>query len=67
MINRPIPFSQRKTDWLLVGFFVLNLTFITYIVDIEQLILPNPYTYQQPPWPPAPHSATPRSRRTRPP
>ena len=54
MINRPIPFSQRKTDWLLVGFFVLNLTFITYIVDIEQLILPNPYTYQQPPWPPAP-------------
>ncbi len=53
MMSRPVPFSRRKIDWLLVGFFVLNITFITYTVDIEQLILPDPIHYQQPLWPPA--------------
>ena len=41
-----IPLQQRKLDWLIVFFFLLNLFFITYIVDIEQLIIPNPYHYQ---------------------
>lgn len=54
MKSRPIPFSRRKLDWLLVGFFVLNIAFITYAVDVEQLILSDPYHYQQPLWPPAP-------------
>ncbi|MFZ1041599.1 MAG: emopamil-binding family protein [Anaerolineales bacterium] len=47
------PFLQRKLDWVFVAFFLVNLCFVTYIVDIEQLIIPNPYHYQQPPWPPA--------------
>jgi hypothetical protein len=53
MDHRPIPFSQRRADWIFVGFFLINLFFITYIVDIEQLIIPEPSHFQQPPWPPA--------------
>ena len=49
-----IPFRRRKQDWFFVAFFLINLLFITYIVDIEQLIIPDPYHYQQPAWPPAP-------------
>jgi hypothetical protein len=48
-----IPLRRRKRDWVFIGFFLINLLFITYIVDIEQLILPDPYHFQQPPWPPA--------------
>ncbi len=53
MGSNVLPFSQRKLDWVFVGFFLINLYFITYIVDIEQLIIPDPYHYVQPPWPPA--------------
>lgn len=49
-----IPLRQRKLDWFFIGFFLINLLFITYIVDIEQLIIPDPYHFTQPLWPPAP-------------
>jgi hypothetical protein len=52
-VNRlPIPFRQRRLDWLLVTFFVINFFFITYIVDLEQLVIPDPTDYSQPVWPP---------------
>jgi hypothetical protein len=54
MEHKPIPFSRRRVDWIFVGFFLINLFFITYIVDIEQLIIPDPFHFQQPIWPPAP-------------
>jgi len=53
MEYKTIPFSQRRLDWIFVGFFLINLFFITYIVDIEQLIIPDPSHFQQPLWPPA--------------
>jgi EXPERA (EXPanded EBP superfamily) len=53
MEQKTIPFSQRRVDWIFVGFFLVNLFFITYIVDIEQLIIPDPYHFTQPLWPPA--------------
>lgn len=53
MENKTIPFLQRRVDWIFVGFFMLNLFFITYIVDLEQLIIPDPSHFQQPLWPPA--------------
>jgi hypothetical protein len=53
MENKTIPFSRRRVDWIFVGFFLINLFFITYIVDIEQLIIPDPSHFQQPLWPPA--------------
>jgi hypothetical protein len=54
MESRAIPFSQRKWDWLFVLFFLVNLFFITYVVDLEQLVIPDPANYEQPAWPPAP-------------
>ncbi len=48
-----IPFRQRRLDWLFVAFFVINFFFITYVVDLEQLVIDNPLQYQQPLWPPA--------------
>jgi hypothetical protein len=47
------PFSQRRVDWIFVGFFLINLFFITYIVDLEQLVIADPHHFQQPIWPPA--------------
>ena len=52
MEYKTIPFSQRKVDWIFVGFFLINFFFITYIVDIEQLIIPDPDNFRQPFWPP---------------
>ncbi len=53
MEHKTIPFSRRKLDWIFVGFFLINFFFITYIVDIEQLVIPDPGNFQQPIWPPA--------------
>lgn len=53
-MRNAIPFSRRKLDWVIVFFFLFNLFFITYNVDIEQLIIPDPYQFQQPAWPRAP-------------
>ncbi len=52
MERRTIPFRQRRLDWLFVSFFLINLFFITYVVDLEQLVIPDPGHYQQPAWPP---------------
>ena len=52
MEHKPIPFSQRRVDWIFVGFFLINFFFITYIVDIEQLIIHDPSNFQPPLWPP---------------
>ncbi|MGB8215403.1 MAG: emopamil-binding family protein [Anaerolineales bacterium] len=52
-MNRiPIPFRQRRLDWLFVAFFSLNFFFITYVVDVEQLTIPDPIHYSQAAWPP---------------
>jgi hypothetical protein len=49
-----IPLRERKIDIVIICFFILNFTFITYIVDIEQNIIPDPYNFTYPIWPPAP-------------
>ena len=54
MEHKTIPFLQRRVDWFFVGFFLINFFFITYIVDIEQLIIPDPNNFRQPFWPPEP-------------
>lgn len=52
--RRPVPLSRRKLDWILLAFFAVNLFFITYFVDIEQLMIANPAHFQYPLWPPKP-------------
>lgn len=51
----PAPLAARKLDWLFIGFFLINLFFITYIVDVEQLVIADstPGKFAYPLWPPA--------------
>jgi hypothetical protein len=51
-MRRVIPLGRRKIDILFIGFFILNIAFITYIVDIEQLIIADPARFEYPIWPP---------------
>jgi hypothetical protein len=48
----PQPLSKRKLDVVWIAFFFINLTFITYIVDVEQLIIADPSHFDYPLWPP---------------
>jgi hypothetical protein len=47
-----IPLRQRKVDLIFIAFFLVNLFFVTYIVDIEQIIIPDPTHFHYPIWPP---------------
>ena len=40
-MERVIPLSRRKGDIIVLGFFWLNILLITYIVDVEQIVLPD--------------------------
>lgn len=51
-MNQTIPLSQRRSDWLPLIFFMINISFITYIVDIEQIIIRDPNHFEYPFWPP---------------
>lgn len=47
-----IPLRQRKRDIAILIFFWINILFITYQVDLEQLVVPDPANFQYPIWPP---------------
>ncbi len=49
-----IPFSQRRIDILLVAFFLINLLFVSYLIDTEQLVIASPAHFTYPIWPPRP-------------
>lgn len=53
-VRRAIPLARRRGDLIFLAFFIVNLGFITYIVDIEQLIIADPAHFQHPLWPPGP-------------
>lgn len=46
-----IPLKKRPVDYIYLGFFFINLLFITYIVDIEQLIIKDVDDFDYPLWP----------------
>lgn len=50
-MRTPVPLSARKLDWIIIGFFLINLTFITYVVDLEQLVIDDPGNFEYPLWP----------------
>ena len=54
MENKTIPFKDRPLDIAIVAFFLINLVFITYMVDLEQLVIPNVAHFTYPIWPPRP-------------
>jgi EXPERA (EXPanded EBP superfamily) len=49
----PRPLRRRPLDLLFIVFFLVNLVFVTYIVDIEQIVIADPRNFAQPAWPPA--------------
>jgi hypothetical protein len=52
--RRRVPIGRRRGDLVFVAFFLVNLLFITYVVDLEQLVIADPRHFTYPPWPPAP-------------
>ena len=51
---RTVPLRKRKYDLLFIAFFVVNASFITYVVDLEQLVIADPDDFTYPLWPPPP-------------
>jgi hypothetical protein len=50
-----LPLSARKTDIAILVFYWINLLFITYVVDVEQLVIPDLHgAWTYPLWPPKP-------------
>jgi hypothetical protein len=48
-----VPLRRRPIDWIFVAFFAVNLGFITYFFDIEQITVTNAVHFTQyPAWPP---------------
>lgn len=47
-----IPLSRRRGDIIILIFFLINILFITYIVDLEQLVIADPSNFTYPAWPP---------------
>jgi EXPERA (EXPanded EBP superfamily) len=52
MDRRPIPLAKRPGDIAILAFFIVNILFITYIVDLEQLVIADPAHFTYPIWPP---------------
>ncbi len=48
------PIWRRPLDLVVASFFLLNLVFITYQVDLEQLVIADPDHFTYPLWPPGP-------------
>ena len=47
-----LPLAERRYDLAFIVFFAINLGFITYIVDLEQLVIADPRHFTYPAWPP---------------
>lgn len=52
MAPKQIPLKKRPVDIALVIFFIINFIFITYMIDIEQLVIADTNNFQYPAWPP---------------
>jgi hypothetical protein len=50
-MRKVIPLKKRPVDLIYLVFFFINLTFITYVVDIEQIIIKDPASFKYPVWP----------------
>jgi hypothetical protein len=50
-MRQSIPLKERKIDYIYIFFFFLNLLYITYIVDLEQLVIKDVTNFKYPIWP----------------
>jgi EXPERA (EXPanded EBP superfamily) len=49
-----VPLRRRPIDVLFIVFFTINAAFITYVIDLEQLVIHDPAHFSYPVWPPPP-------------
>jgi hypothetical protein len=54
MARQILPLSGRKLDIAIQAFVCVNLLLITYVVELEQLVMANPSHFTYPLWPPEP-------------
>ncbi|HUX50259.1 MAG TPA: emopamil-binding family protein [Spirochaetia bacterium] len=47
-----LPLRKRPVDIAVLAYFVFNLLFITYLFDLEQIVIVNAAHFTYPPWPP---------------
>ena len=48
----PIPLKRRPLDIGLLGFFIFNLLFVSYVISLEQIVISNPASSIHTIWPP---------------
>ncbi len=51
-MNRRVPLRRRPLDAAIAVFFLVNLVFISYFVDLEQVVIPDTSHFTYPVWPP---------------
>ena len=51
-MRQSLPLGERRFDIVFVVFFLFNLVFISYFVDLEQVVIPDTSNFEYPPWPP---------------
>lgn len=49
-----VPLRKRPYDLYFVAFCAVNALVITYVIDLEQLVIADPRHFTYPAWPPAP-------------
>ena len=47
-----IALKNRPLDIAFIGFFSINLVLVTYMIDLEQLVISDPDNFSYPLWPP---------------
>jgi len=52
-MRKVIPLKQRPLDIVILVFFWINLLLITYMIDIEQVVISDVNQFDYPLWPPA--------------
>jgi len=52
MALQQIPLKKRPVDIALIVFFIINFFLVTYMIDIEQLVIADVGNFQYPVWPP---------------
>lgn len=50
-MRKHVPLSKRPIDIAILVFFAVNLLFVSYIVDLEGIVIPDPAHFTYPVWP----------------
>jgi len=51
-MRKLIPLKKRPLDISILSFFWINILFITYLIDLEQLVIADVNNFEYPLWPP---------------